>query len=204
MKLSKRRDSEEVGVDLTPMIDVIFQLVLFFVFSMKFIAFEGQIQAYLPKDRGPQAGQVIMDPLSATLFLEWDPAEGGKVFCRTDKFQHPNGQVEENYLFPMEAGTRVEMGPDGAPRAETEAHMQGPTRQHRVVYEYAVPQWQLVEDYIRDRKAIYDQREGLGTGLPVTVNFENRVPWQAVANVLDICARVKITNFALNMQEIEP
>ena len=54
MRLSKADEGgpQEFEINMTPMIDVIFQLVLFFVFSMKFMAFEGQINAFLPKDRG--------------------------------------------------------------------------------------------------------------------------------------------------------
>lgn len=204
MKLAKKSDAGgEIAGDMTPMIDVIFQLVLFFVFSMKFIAFEGQLQAYLPKDRGQGPGTpVSIDPITATIFLEWASADGGRVIARTDKYYSPDGQVVENYQFPMDPGLRLEAGPDGTPRAQTESKVQGPTRQHTVRYDFAVPQWTDVEQYLGTRKAMYDQKkQGLGEGLPVTVNFTNQVPWQAITNVLDICTRLKITNFALNMTE---
>ncbi len=204
MRLAKKKASnEEIAGDMTPMIDVIFQLVLFFVFSMKFIAFEGQIQSFLPKDRGQGPGQVV-DPITATIFLGWEEQNGGKVVARTDKYYAPDGTVQENYQFPDEPGVRVEQAADGTSRAWTETKMQGPTRQHTVTYDYAVPQWAQVEEYLATRKNMYDtKKQGMGDGLPVTVNVHNLVPCQAVVNVLDICTRLKITNFALNMTEIE-
>lgn len=204
MRFSTGRNSHEIAVDMTPMIDVIFQLALFFVFSMKFAAFEGQIQAYLPRDRGPAPEQTTAEPSPVNLFLAWDSAGGGKVLCRAEKFIDSAGRVSDNYLFPMEAGVTVEAGSSGKPRARTEARIQGPTRDHQVTYDFAAPEWPLVETYLRERKAAADKLDRRGTGLQVTVSFEKKVPWQATANVLDICTRVKITNFALSMTEIEP
>lgn len=64
----KSKKTEEVRPNLTPMIDIIFQLLIFFVLTAKFIAFEGQLQAYLPKDRGLQASSPTLAN-NVTLFL---------------------------------------------------------------------------------------------------------------------------------------
>jgi len=42
-------DVEEMGLQLTPMIDVIFQLLLFFLVTIKFPTYEGLLKAFLPK-----------------------------------------------------------------------------------------------------------------------------------------------------------
>jgi len=42
-------DVEELGLQLTPMIDVIFQLLLFFLVTIKFPTNEGLLKAFLPK-----------------------------------------------------------------------------------------------------------------------------------------------------------
>jgi Biopolymer transport protein ExbD/TolR len=44
--------SEAFDINLTPMIDVVFQLIIFFMCAMKFKTLERKIEAYLPKDRG--------------------------------------------------------------------------------------------------------------------------------------------------------
>jgi biopolymer transport protein ExbD len=43
---------EETKTDMTPMIDVTFQLIIFFMCSIKFKVLEGKLQTYLPKDVG--------------------------------------------------------------------------------------------------------------------------------------------------------
>jgi len=45
-------DNEPVKLNMTPMIDVVFQLIVFFLVSMKFKSLDMKIEAFLPKDRG--------------------------------------------------------------------------------------------------------------------------------------------------------
>jgi len=136
--------SPEFELNMTPMIDVIFQLVLFFVFSMKFLAFEGQLNAYLPKNRGLSTVQTIDPTLSQiTLFLEWDPQDGGSVTCRTMNYVPPEGGApQDNYLFPMDPGVKPPaMAPDGTLRRRTETKMFAPDGKKggKVEYDYAAP-----------------------------------------------------------------
>jgi biopolymer transport protein ExbD len=51
-KPRKRRKVEEVKPDMTPMIDVTFLLLVFFIVTLKFKVLEGRLDAALPKDRG--------------------------------------------------------------------------------------------------------------------------------------------------------
>ena len=44
--------SEEIKMEMTPMIDVTFLLLIFFLCSIKFKILEGKLQTYLPKDVG--------------------------------------------------------------------------------------------------------------------------------------------------------
>lgn len=43
---------EEFTMEMTPMIDVTFLLLIFFILTLKFKTLEGKLQAYLPKDVG--------------------------------------------------------------------------------------------------------------------------------------------------------
>lgn len=43
---------DEIKPDMTPMIDVVFQLMIFFMCTIKFKTLEGKLTAYLPKDVG--------------------------------------------------------------------------------------------------------------------------------------------------------
>lgn len=45
-------EDNEAHPDMTPMIDVVFQLLIFFLVSMKFKTLDMKIDAFLPKDKG--------------------------------------------------------------------------------------------------------------------------------------------------------
>jgi biopolymer transport protein ExbD len=48
----KMPKTDEAVLNMTPMIDIVFQLILFFLFSLKFKALDYRIESQLPKDRG--------------------------------------------------------------------------------------------------------------------------------------------------------
>lgn len=52
MSVLKSMVEEPIKVDMTPMIDVVFQLLIFFMCSLNFKNMEGMLQSYLPKDLG--------------------------------------------------------------------------------------------------------------------------------------------------------
>ena len=56
-------DPEETEMNMTPMIDIVFQLIIFFLLSLKFKAVDRRIDSALPKDRGIQATQQFVDEL---------------------------------------------------------------------------------------------------------------------------------------------
>ena len=53
---SKSIASEKIKMDMTPMIDVVFLLIIFFMCTIKFKVLDGKIAAYLPKDVGVNTG----------------------------------------------------------------------------------------------------------------------------------------------------
>ncbi len=53
MSKRTRFPSDPVELDLTPMIDIVFNLLIFFMCATTFRSEEGMIQAFLPKDLGP-------------------------------------------------------------------------------------------------------------------------------------------------------
>ncbi|MBL4769756.1 MAG: biopolymer transporter ExbD [Planctomycetes bacterium] len=52
MSLISDINSEKIEMDMTPMIDVTFLLLIFFMCTLKFKVLEGKLTAYLPKDVG--------------------------------------------------------------------------------------------------------------------------------------------------------
>lgn len=54
----RKGEVNEQKMDMTPMIDCIFQLIIFFMCSIKFKSLEGKLASYLPKDVGLMNTQV--------------------------------------------------------------------------------------------------------------------------------------------------
>ncbi|MBU0754247.1 MAG: biopolymer transporter ExbD [Planctomycetes bacterium] len=59
--LTKAAATEEVEMQMTPMIDVTFLLLIFFLCSIKFKLLDGKMQTYLPKDLGVNTAPVITE-----------------------------------------------------------------------------------------------------------------------------------------------
>lgn len=51
-KMRQEALDEEPGLMMTPMVDIVFQLLIFFMLACRFRTTEGQIHAFLPKNRG--------------------------------------------------------------------------------------------------------------------------------------------------------
>ncbi len=54
MAVKERDKFEEIKPDMTPMIDVTFLLLIFFIVTLKFKTLEGRLDSNLPKDMGTQ------------------------------------------------------------------------------------------------------------------------------------------------------
>lgn len=54
----KKQEIEDVKLELTPMIDVTFLLLIFFICTMKFKVLEGKLETQLPKDVGVNSNPV--------------------------------------------------------------------------------------------------------------------------------------------------
>lgn len=52
-----KKEFEEVKPDMTPMIDVTFLLLIFFIVTLKFKTLEGRLDSNLPKDMGTDTSQ---------------------------------------------------------------------------------------------------------------------------------------------------
>src|SRR6187549_1827644 len=62
-----------VEINVTAMVDVIFCLCIFFMCSFHFKQLEGRIDAWLPKEKGNQAGSprdIILEEIR--VFMRWD------------------------------------------------------------------------------------------------------------------------------------
>ena len=59
----KSQTPDDSQLNMTPMIDIVFQLILFFLFSLRFKALDYRIDTSLPKGRGLEPTYKPVDPL---------------------------------------------------------------------------------------------------------------------------------------------
>ena len=70
-KKKRKLQLTDVPCDLTPMIDVTFLLLIFFVLNLKFKVEEGEIESFLPKNRGQGSGTPQIDLSEVRIKLLW-------------------------------------------------------------------------------------------------------------------------------------
>lgn len=111
MKL-RRRHGISAGADLTPMIDVVFQLILFFLVSTTFAVLPG-ISVNLPESETAQsesiAGITITCSASGKLFFNEDPVTMESLSKRLASFD-TEGKKRDEYPVTLEADEKVTNG----------------------------------------------------------------------------------------------
>lgn len=140
----KRIASEENKLEMTPMIDVTFLLLIFFMCTLKFKTLEGKLAAYLPKDVGVNSSDdPPIEKVEITLRVI---EEGTKLKPRRNK----NDAKE---IWGGEAGTRYEYDDD-----RIVEYSIGPRRTRDLVeLEEVLKQIHLADD---TRPATIDARKG--------------------------------------------
>ncbi len=68
----KEQATEEIEMQMTPMIDVTFLLLIFFLCSIKFKLLDGKMQTYLPRDVGVNATplDVELEKIDINLYVD--------------------------------------------------------------------------------------------------------------------------------------
>jgi len=97
---TKIPEPEDTEMNMTPMIDIVLQLIVFFLLTLKFKAVDRRIDSALPKDRGIQATQQFVDEL---------PMITVKLFRQNMDDPDPNNQwttikVGNNYRYELPRG----------------------------------------------------------------------------------------------------
>jgi biopolymer transport protein ExbD len=83
-------EKDKAELSMTPMIDVTFLLLIFFMCACKFKTFEGKLAAYLPKDKGLQNYKIEEQELPIKVLLKWNAPRKqcritvGRIFCGYD------------------------------------------------------------------------------------------------------------------------
>ncbi len=86
----KKQEIEDVELELTPMIDVTFLLLIFFICTMKFKVLEGKLETQLPKDVGVNSSPVddILEKVEVDIVR--DPSRPGGLRVAINGQAMPN------------------------------------------------------------------------------------------------------------------
>ena len=190
MRIRRNKNiQDDESLPMTPMIDIVFQLLIFFLLSAKFIALEGQLASYLPKDKGLSTNPEPLVLTQVSFDLIWEDVGGGRVVCRTMDYREPGTDERKN----------VHVFHDW--EADASGYYRYGSSRDLVKFEYTVPNFDEIEEYLKYRKKTYIDPKG--TGIPVTVQFDGKVSVQVVTTLLDICTRLRITDFTLTAKELD-
>ncbi len=86
---------EEVKMDMTPMIDVTFQLLIFFIITLKFKLLEKKLNSYLPTDFGTNASPEIIEKAFVTITMRQKrgTVPGGNLIEQKTEFLFGNEKI---------------------------------------------------------------------------------------------------------------
>jgi len=99
MSTAKEIQSEEQKLEMTPMIDVTFLLLIFFMCTIEFKTLEGRLSAYLPRDVGQSSAPAEADEkieISIALIAEGTqvhPGTGASWTGRAPRFEYAGREV---------------------------------------------------------------------------------------------------------------
>jgi biopolymer transport protein ExbD len=112
MPIGHKIRGEEIKSDMTPMIDVVFQLLIFFMLSIKFKILEGKLSAFLPKDVGVNTAPAVpKDKVEIRLMVlkdgtKVDPDDPSKPWNKTGPFKY-GADREIKYTVGPKSSTRL-------------------------------------------------------------------------------------------------
>lgn len=104
----KRQDDTQAQADLTPMIDVTFQLLIFFIVCTRFKQDERNHRADLPKEFGPSS-EASLPREHVTIYCQWDEAaqSGNYVLALGARGRKPvhdtETRLEELVVQPLDS-----------------------------------------------------------------------------------------------------
>ena len=88
--MARRAEQGNARVDLTPMIDVTFLLLIFFLCTLSFRVLEGKLESHLPKDTGIRS--VVshqLEPFEVWLEPDARRADGLRIVAARRVFESP-------------------------------------------------------------------------------------------------------------------
>ena len=133
MSVAKEMAKEELKMDMTPMIDVVFQLIIFFMLNVKYKTLEGRLDAFLPKDVGVNAAPATQPPEKVEVVIK--VVEGGERRDPRDPSQPWIGQGTYELVgrkLTYQIGPRKTADLDEVRKIVAQLHREDPERKSTI------------------------------------------------------------------------
>jgi biopolymer transport protein ExbD len=168
-------DVENEGADMTPMIDVVFQLLIFFMLTMQFKEIEGKLLSQLPKDKGLAPSHVLQPELQEVRIVIC--AGGDTRMHLHDKGKHEKSDKDNSVCKAMVE--KIDMGE----LFLSEKH--GKVSHNKQIY-----------GQIADKtKQLCDAQPTKGDKKPpVILDADSETPYEHIIGVVDSCKNVGLDN----------
>jgi biopolymer transport protein ExbD len=160
-RFGKEQDNE---VDMTPMIDIVFNLLIFFMCATKFRSEEGLIEAFLPKGLGTASAK------------QSDPIDLGQVRVK---------------LLWVDSGGRATEGKQGLVVIKIDqTPFNSPGELEALKVPEASPVWKALHERLLEFKEAYSGASP--HGLPVIIDARKQIPTKYVISTLNEIVRAKV------------
>lgn len=184
----KRKNTDSASADLTPMIDVVFQLLIFFILCTRFKVEERNHQVQLPKDEGLQS-QASVPKEQITIYCNWDAANGTNSYvvaidARGRKpVDNSLASLEQIVIFPGDGSAQI--------------------REKKILYGQIFDNLVAsVEKYVRDSGAKIEKLEISFAINAMEGAASGTAPWMFVSLAIDAAAQVNKNRVAQGQEEL--
>ncbi len=114
MKIRNTTETESIELQMTPMIDIVFQLLIFFIMTFKIVALEGDFNIRMPI-AAPNADVTDIDPLPPMKLMLRAAANGDIASIMMgersfDSFDGPQNSLHD-YVISLAGGIGGDAGP---------------------------------------------------------------------------------------------
>lgn len=178
----KQYDDNVPSLSMTPMIDIVFQLLIFFMLGCKMKTDEGKLKAYLPKDRGQgTVGNPEIDLGELRVKLLWADQSGRPFELRkvTMSFEVYYDQVKNGKVL-------LKVGEQIFPPINKEW-----------------PDYKRLYEHIVAAKADYKApRSNLTKKMPLIIDAREPVPWKHVVAVLNAAMKAGVDDITFAAPEV--
>jgi biopolymer transport protein ExbD len=171
--------------NMTPMIDVVFQLLIFFMLSMHFKEIEGKLLSTLPKDKGLQSSAVLQPELQEiriVLCADSQNVAGGTNRHVHDKGRHETEQSRKDPKVFKVLVEKIEM-----PDLYMTEHHGGKLKDNQSCYKQ-------IASKVKELVAMTPSSRDTAKKAPVILDADTEVPYEHIIGVVNACKEVDIDN----------